>query len=224
MPSLPLYIKMINGQWKLSAKHFFDRPLLRDLQTDYANAMSHWKLDRGVKNSKAKHEKISKLYGEMNEVEKLAKEAIKEFEKPDISEISIFNFKDKIKNFIDMFDSMKEKITEIMEGHKLKEANFKKRTDKYKRTVDALNNLIEENHGMSATELKNIKDENSDLKTQLDAKDSQYQFQLNKVNELQEELNKPESELVSELRKANQKLHRKNEHLQNIIDGTKYDT
>ncbi len=186
--------------------------------------MSHWKLDRGVKNSKAKHEKISKLYGEMNEFEKLAKEAIKEFEKPDISDISIFNFKDKIKNFIDMFDRMKEKITEIMEGHKLKEANFKKRTDKYKRTVDALNNLIEENHGMSATDLKKIKDENSYLKKQLDAKDSQLSFQINKVQELQAELDKPESEKIAEIRKVNQQLTRKNEHLQRQLDGNKYDT
>ena len=206
---------MISGVWKLSAKHFFDKPLLRQLQTDYANAMWEWGLDRGVKHSKVKHEKIKKLYGEMNEAEFQARLALSEFEKPDTQNVNRWNAINVIRGLSDLFDEYKQKLIELTRANKLLEERYEKRTKKYKRTVEALNTIIEKNHGMTAEELK----KNNDLTKELsDLKKSYNAAIQNRDNEIANGID----EGIKEYKALNVKLGKENDKLRNEIDELKF--
>lgn len=57
---------------KLNARHFFGgREKMSALQDDFYQAVSHLGLDRGLKNSKAEHQKIQKYYTKVNKIEEV---------------------------------------------------------------------------------------------------------------------------------------------------------
>ena len=63
---------------KLSAKHYFDRPRLRELQTEYAQAMAPFRLRRGQERSQATHKEIAHYYSEIKKPIELPKEVVTE--------------------------------------------------------------------------------------------------------------------------------------------------
>lgn len=88
---MPLVQKQ--GKWKLACRDFLGgSDKLIKLQDDYAKAMEPFGLERGIKNSKATHQKIRKYYGEMQkDINEVVKQ-LDQLEKP-----GLFNFKDVIK-------------------------------------------------------------------------------------------------------------------------------
>lgn len=118
----PIY-ENSKGQIKLSASQYFDRNKLKSLQTDYAEAMKHHGLERGIENSRAKHTEIKKYYGELEkEVKqgtKNAKESIKEFKAFEKKEPGFFSktrFIQEAKNLV------KKLTTQIVKLEKLNAA------------------------------------------------------------------------------------------------------
>lgn len=67
-PHIHAIVVPITKDGRLSAKDFIDGPKgMRDLQTQYAEAMKIFGLDRGKENSTAKHTDISAYYGRVNQ-------------------------------------------------------------------------------------------------------------------------------------------------------------
>lgn len=65
-------VKPIDNKGKLNCSYFVgSKERLTKLQTDYADAMSCFGLQRGVAGSKAKHETIAKYYNKLNHLEEL---------------------------------------------------------------------------------------------------------------------------------------------------------
>ena len=79
---VPLYEK--DGQLRLSHKELFGGELkdrrLSQLQDDYALAMHHLGLQRGLKGSKAKHQKVQRVYGVIDEAVALQDQALPEID------------------------------------------------------------------------------------------------------------------------------------------------
>lgn len=77
-PHLIAYIVPIDPKGALNARHFLGgRKLLSDMQTDFANRVSHIGLERGIEGSKAKHTKIKEHYAE---IQKPIKKALPEIQ------------------------------------------------------------------------------------------------------------------------------------------------
>ena len=88
---MPLVQKQ--GKWKLACRDFLGgADKLIKLQDDYAKAMEPFGLERGIKNSKATHQKIRKYYGEMQKDINAVVKQLDQLEKP-----GLFNYKDVIK-------------------------------------------------------------------------------------------------------------------------------
>jgi hypothetical protein len=65
-PHLVAYIVPIDPKGALNARHFLGgRKLLSDMQTDFANKVSHIGLERGLEGSRAKHTKVKHHYAEI---------------------------------------------------------------------------------------------------------------------------------------------------------------
>jgi len=71
------------------------RDLMKNLQTDYAAAMSSMKLNRGIEGSKAKHTSVKSFYTSINEIEKKAIQNLKNVSKveqpPAVTMLSLLN-------------------------------------------------------------------------------------------------------------------------------------
>lgn len=71
-PHIHAVVVPITSDGRLSAKDFIDGPkALKQLQTDYAQAMEEFGLSRGRNNSAAKHTDIKEYYGRVREQEKV---------------------------------------------------------------------------------------------------------------------------------------------------------
>ncbi len=77
---VPIYEK--DGQRRLSHRELFGGNLkdakLSKLQDDYAQAMAHLSLERGIKGSKAKHQSVKRYYAQLNQAEELERQALPE--------------------------------------------------------------------------------------------------------------------------------------------------
>lgn len=62
-PHIHAVVAPITAQNTLSADKLFNPTSLRQLQTDYAQAMAKYGMERGVEHSQAKHEPVQRLYG-----------------------------------------------------------------------------------------------------------------------------------------------------------------
>jgi hypothetical protein len=81
-PHIQLLLVPITPQGKLAASFWVDGPKkLSMMQDSYAEAMAPLGLERGIKGSKAKHEKIKRYYGELEPNMRKAQAAIIEAEK-----------------------------------------------------------------------------------------------------------------------------------------------
>jgi len=68
---------------KLNARALFGgRDKLINLQTDYAEAMKNFKLERGVEGSKARHRTVKHFYSDINKIEKSAQRELEKISKP----------------------------------------------------------------------------------------------------------------------------------------------
>lgn len=63
-PHIHAVVTPITEDGRLSADQLFNPQSLRQLQTDYAQAMSRYGMSRGVEHSQAKHQPMSRLYGQ----------------------------------------------------------------------------------------------------------------------------------------------------------------
>jgi len=65
-PHLVAYIVPIDEKGALNARHFLGgRQKLSEMQTDFANQVSHIGLERGIEGSRAKHTKVKQYYSEI---------------------------------------------------------------------------------------------------------------------------------------------------------------
>jgi hypothetical protein len=128
------------GQTRLSAKHYFDKPKLRKLQTDYAKAMEQFGLERGVKNSKRKHTEIKKYYGELGQEISAAradiKPLLKKAEEVKQSEPGFFSYKTMFFQAVDIIKRLSSRLS------KLTSLNAAL-NNKYENTVSNLSGQIE---------------------------------------------------------------------------------
>lgn len=62
-PHIHAVLVPITSDGRLSAKDLFNRETLSQLQTDYAQAMKRFGMERGVMHSQAKHEPVRRFYG-----------------------------------------------------------------------------------------------------------------------------------------------------------------
>ncbi|RAJ89099.1 plasmid recombination enzyme [Larkinella arboricola] len=62
-PHIHAIVVPITADNRLCAKELFTPRTLRQLQTDYAEAMKPFKLERGIENSRAKHVEMKHIYG-----------------------------------------------------------------------------------------------------------------------------------------------------------------
>ena len=59
-------VKSATGAWKLNSKALFDRERLRELQTEYGNALAPLGIRRGEPGSQAVHSEVRQFYGAVN--------------------------------------------------------------------------------------------------------------------------------------------------------------
>ena len=132
------------GEWRLAAKHFFDKPLLRKLQTEYAKQMEEFGLERGVKGSKAKHETIKRHYGVLKETEKAANQL---FEKhmQDLGEPERFSFL-KAKQFaasmMQYIDKLKETLKDALLANEALKNKYDNKIYKAERRIKKLEEAV----------------------------------------------------------------------------------
>lgn len=110
-------LKKTDNTVKLCARDFFGgREKLSRLQTQYANAMSQFGLERGVKGSTARHKTLKKFHGELNirvaKATNLAKESLADNKQP-----SLLNYK---KQHADLSKSLKKMSLVTVENEQLK--------------------------------------------------------------------------------------------------------
>src|ERR1035437_11028552 len=55
-----------SGTWRLNSKALFDRERLRELQTEYGNALAPLGIRRGEPGSQASHSEVRQFYGAVN--------------------------------------------------------------------------------------------------------------------------------------------------------------
>jgi hypothetical protein len=86
-PHMVAYIVPIDPLGKLNARHFLGgRQKLSEMQTDFANRVSHIGLERGIEGSRAKHTKVKEFYSEIQKPLKAPPEIqLTRFEKQPVS-------------------------------------------------------------------------------------------------------------------------------------------
>lgn len=75
-PHIHAVIVPITGDGRLSAKDLFNPRTLRELQTDYAQAMKSHGMERGIEHSQTKHQPQRRLYGQADQLSGLASTAV----------------------------------------------------------------------------------------------------------------------------------------------------
>jgi len=152
---------------KLSAKEMFTPKTLRQLQTDYAEAMKSEGLQRGVEGSRTKHTTMKRVYGVHEEIETLeelkttvaedlaAKEIKAIQEKVEQAKTSLPAWLDQVKK--QYLHQQQEKIQKDTKEAMAKiEAEAKTQVEKYRIEINAKKNGIVEkmNSEISDTEKK----------------------------------------------------------------------
>lgn len=106
-PHLVAYVVPLDGSTgRLNAKKWLGgKKLLSEMQTDFAAEVKSLGLERGVENSKAKHQSIRQFYSEVNALEKSEVEPFSE--RPELPE----------KGFLESGASYGERVLEAVYGH-----------------------------------------------------------------------------------------------------------
>lgn len=147
----PIY-KNRKGQIKLSASQYFDRKKLSVLQTEYSETMASYGLERGIKNSKAKHKNIKKFYGELDkEIKKenvISKELLNDFNQINTLKPSFINYKSlliktkllakKLADQLIKFEKLNKSLNNKFES---KFQHLQDKVKQYKEGYDQLNRL-----------------------------------------------------------------------------------
>ena len=68
-------VKSAAGVWKLNSKALFDRERLRELQTEYGNALAPLGIRRGEPGSEAKHSEVKQFYGAVQAAKQMPERA-----------------------------------------------------------------------------------------------------------------------------------------------------
>lgn len=176
-PHLHVVTVPLTTDGRLSAKEIVgNRQKLQKLQDVYADYMSEFDLERGVKGSKANQKSIKRFYARINEATELiiTKIAIPEFTNIPEKKLTKSNtvwteeLKQAVYNFTDGLLSKQVKIdSNLLEMGCFKTANEKIKEDNYKRLKNEINALNKE--------LKASNERLEELKTEA-------QYQLDEVN------------------------------------------
>lgn len=111
-PHIHAIVVPIDPKGKLNARHFLGgADKLSQMQTDYAQAMSQFKLDRGIKKSIATHQEIKKYYGRAKMTLKSTNHILQSIDK-DLVKIEEIDFFDKMRKIIPK-DSLKPAMEKI---------------------------------------------------------------------------------------------------------------
>lgn len=154
----PIY-ENSKGQMKLSAKHYFDKLVLPQLQTDYAKSMEKFGLERGIEGSRAKHKTIKQYGAELDRVlikaKAQSKDAIQDFKKMQEMKPSIFNFKAHFSKAKAIVKDLARKIVKLQKlnaalkfKYDAKLIQFKDQLYQLTRNNERLNSLYDA-HGIS---------------------------------------------------------------------------
>lgn len=81
-PHIHAIVVPITADNRLCAKELFTPITLRQLQTDYAQAMKPFKLERGIENSRAKHVEMKHIYGLQQQQRKQIEQELAPIEQP----------------------------------------------------------------------------------------------------------------------------------------------
>lgn len=68
-PHLQAILVPVTGDGRLSANELFTRNTLRGMQTDYAAALAALGIERGIRGSRARHDRVQKFYGAVEAAE-----------------------------------------------------------------------------------------------------------------------------------------------------------
>jgi hypothetical protein len=150
----PVYEKE-NGKWGLSAKRFFDKPKLRELQTEYAQRMEKFGLERGIKGSKAKHETVQKYYGDLEEQLEKAGQNGRELEellsKESEDSPSFFNFKKRFDKLVQFAQKIVKKLDELEKLHGSKIMKLERQNQRLESQMMIYKKLGAQEHGPDFT-------------------------------------------------------------------------
>lgn len=189
-PHIHAHIVPITADGRLSAKDFFggSRQTLRDLQSDYASAMSKFDLNRGIKYSKATHASISQYYKYVN----LSRIKFKPttLQKPPL----LFGkqaYIEKLEKEINLYRKQRSIFT--METYRRKKLPLVKENDDLTKRVKKITSLLEKQKKDTA----NAEDELRALKK----KHSLEQDIISGLRQQIEELRNKNSKLKSQLKK-----------------------
>lgn len=161
---------------KLNAReHLGGRDKLSKLQTDYAEAMSHMALRRGVEGSKARHQTVKNFYANINSIEAAAHSELKKISEP---------------------SSLPEPTLKSVFSKSHREAEEKewKKEDR-KRTTSIIKKA-----GQAATSVSTLKREVSDLKDQNSVLTAENDDLKLRLSQIYEQLALPKDE-ITKLRK-----------------------
>jgi hypothetical protein len=202
----------------LDAKEYFNPEALVNLQTDYANAVNHLGLERGLRGSKARHKKSSKFYGLVNapDLEKAYKIKYPIIKKPPVfdKEKWLGLTQKSVNSFID------KQLTKAIESNN----KLKKLADSYKARYEA---LAEKSKGYwqrfgspekAIEQFQNNVTEIAALKNEVNLIDKDRERLMNASSEADTELVEENHKLKNdnyELTKLNEKLRLTNQSLTN---------
>ncbi|EAR62804.1 MobV family relaxase [Neptuniibacter caesariensis] len=137
----PIY-QSNSGGMKLSAKHYFDKPKLKKLQTDYAKSMSGYGLCRGIENSRSRHQDIRKFYGELEQELREASQEVQNTmqsvkairEQP----VGFLNYKTVLNNAFTILTQLAQRLAEIEKLNAALNHKFSKKVTSMKKQIATL--------------------------------------------------------------------------------------
>ena len=189
-------------RWVLSAKNFLGgRAKLRDLQTDYANDMGEFGLERGRQLSTAKHEHIRSFYYDLNRVLDKRPELTKRL-KNELSEIerkakdvkdSVFTTFAKASLFDEMLDLVTSTAEQFETMFSAQEAERLRHATDEQKAAELIKILKDEIHHLYnadelIAELDEVKQENIKLKHDNEATKAALEREKQEHQETKQEL------------------------------------
>lgn len=183
---LHAFVVPVTSDGRLSAKEMIGgtRQVLRDLQTDYAKAMAHFGLSRGVENSRADHTTISEYYKAINS-------AFSNFKSVKVATPSLFNR-----------GRFAKKVESVIEGKNRTIAILR---NELKRTSQ--NKLVKENKELEDENKKLLKKLSAERERRLQSETYQEIIRRDKIKKQEkiDNLNHHIQNLEERIRKLNSK-------------------
>ncbi len=162
-------VPIVNG--KLNQKHFTGtRAKMRQMQSNYAQAMQPFGLQRGIAGSKATHQSVQRFYGQIQPMP--------------APQITVTNSLKNILNPSAAFTAATVKLQQELETKTAQLNALKAQLDNAKKRAKVVNKIkqnADKKHGKAEKIVEHVKDQNNDLRginQQLISEQGQIQEQL----------------------------------------------